>query len=121
MDFSLVNQAFETLQITPPPQLILHEARTLSSAHVPPFPPDMPVLLMGVDSQELALQVKTVLLTTYPKEHVVFVVESGKKKGERLRELENYVFSESTSLFIPALGEGTSFESFAEVIARNPP
>ena len=118
MDFSLVTQTFDTLRLTPPSKLILLEARTLESAHVPPFPPDMPALLTGVDSRELALQVKAVLLTTYPKEHIVFVAESGRKKEDRLGELENYVFSESTSLFVPALGEGTSFESFAEIVGH---
>jgi tetrapyrrole methylase family protein/MazG family protein len=117
MDFLLVNSVFDVLRISPPSKLILLEARTLASAHVPPYPPDMPVLLTGVDSSELALQVKTVLLTTYPREHLVIVVESGKKKEERLGELENFVFSESTCLFVPALGEGTSFESFAEIVA----
>ena len=54
MDLSLVAQTFETLRIPPPSRLVLLEARTLASAHVPPYPPDMPVLLTGVDSPELA-------------------------------------------------------------------
>lgn len=118
MDFSLVTSVFDTLRVTPPPRLVLLEARTLSSAHVPPYPPDMPVLLTGVASRELALQVKTVLMTTYPQEHRVFVIAEEKKKEERLGELEDYFFSESTCLFVPALGEGTSFESFVEIVAH---
>ena len=117
MDFSLVAQTFDALRITPPPKLILLEARTLASAHVPPYPPDMPVLFMNVSSVELALQLKKVLLTTYPKEHIVFVVSGGKRKEERLGELENFEFPDSC-LFVPALGEGTSFESFAEIVAH---
>ena len=118
MDFALVTSVFETLRITLPSRLILLEARTLSSAHVPPYPPDMPVLLTGVDSHELGLQVKTVLLTTYPKEHVISVVESGKKKEERIENLGDGAYSETTCWFIPALGDGTSFESFAEIVAH---
>ena len=118
MDFTLVAQTFDTLRIPPPSRLTLLEAQTLSAAHVPPFPPDMPVLLMGVASRELALQVKTVLSTTYPDDHAVFVVEGGKKNEERLGGLENNGFSNSTCLFVPALGEGTSFESFAEIVAH---
>jgi hypothetical protein len=38
MDFSLVSAVFDTLRIVPPPRLILLEARTLASAHVPPYP-----------------------------------------------------------------------------------
>ena len=118
MDFSLVAQTFETLRISPPPRLILLEAQTLSSSHVPPYPPDMPVLLVGVESRELALHLKEVLLTTYPAEHVVQFVEREKTKEERLNELGGFDFSETTCLFIPPLREGTSFESFAEIVAH---
>jgi len=118
MEFSLVNSVFETLRIDLPSRLILLEAPTLSSAHVPPYPPDMPVLLTGVDSSELASHLKMVLLTTYPNDHGVFLVESGKKKEERLDELNWEAYSERLCLFIPALAEGTSFESFAEIIAH---
>jgi tetrapyrrole methylase family protein/MazG family protein len=118
MDFSLVTSVFDTLRITPPSKLILLDARTLTSAHVPPYPPDMPVLLTGVDSSELALQLKTVLLTTYPKDHVVSMVESGKWKEERIEGINGDGFSAETCWYIPSLGEGTSFESFAEIVAH---
>jgi len=118
MDFSLVAQIFDTLHLTPPSRLILLEARTLASAHVPPYPPDMPVLFMYVSSQELAVHLKDVLLTTYPAEHVVHVVENGKEKEERLDALSGAGFSESTCMFVPTLETGTSFESFAEIVAH---
>jgi len=118
MDFSLVAQAFDTLRITPPPQLILLEAQTLSAAHVPPYPPDMPVLFTNVASEALALQLKNVLLTTYPGEHVVHVVGVGKMKEERIGELSGDGVGEDTCLYVPALGEGTSFEAFAEIVAH---
>ena len=118
MDFSLVTKTFESLGISPPPKLILLEAWTLASAHVPPFPSDIPVLLLSVETSELALHLKTVLLTTYPKDHVVYFVESGKKKEARLEELGKDNYSETTCWFIPSLEVGTSFESFAEIIAH---
>src|SRR6266487_1113170 len=118
MDFSLVDSIFRVLRLSPPPKLILLEARTLASAHVPPYPPDIPALLTNVDSRELALHLKDILLTTYPKEHVIFVVEDEKKKEERLIEFGDNGFPERFSLYVPALGEGTSFESFAEIVAH---
>jgi tetrapyrrole methylase family protein/MazG family protein len=118
MDFSLVAQTFDVLRLSPPPKLILLEARTLSSAHVPSYPPDLPALLIGVESRELALHLKNVLLTTYTKEHLVYLLSEGKKKEERLGNLDVDDFSENTSLYIPPLGEGTSFESFAEIVAH---
>ena len=118
MDFSLIKSIFETLRIDPPSRLILLEARTLSSAHVPPYPPDMPVLFTGVDSNELALHLKNLLLTAYPKDHMMSVVGSGKWKEEKIEDISGDVFSNETCWFVPALAEGTSFESFAEIVAH---
>src|SRR5215510_905759 len=116
MDFSLVTQVFDSLGIPPPSKLVLLEARTLSSAHVPPYPPNMPVLLLGVASRELALHIKIVLLTTYPPDHVIQVTDHGKMMEEKLKELDEDNYSETTNWFIPSLEEGTSFEAFAEII-----
>ena len=118
MDFSLVMKTFEVLGLRPPPKLILLEAQTLSDAHVPPFPPDMPVLLTGVNSQELSSHLKNVLLTTYPKEHLAFIVENGKPREERIETIQGKEFSETTCWYVSALGEGSSFESFAEIVAH---
>jgi tetrapyrrole methylase family protein/MazG family protein len=118
MDFSLVARTFESLRITPPSKLILLDAQTLSAAHVPPFPPAMPVLLVGVESRELALHLKNVLLTAYSPEHLIRVTDQGKMKEERLEQLGEGEYSDSVCWFIPSLGDGTSFESFAEIIAH---
>ena len=118
----MISSIFETLRIAPPSRLTLLEAQSLSSAHYPPFPPDMPALLMGVDSRELALQVKNVLLAVYPKEHEVIIVDG--RKVERVEQIEQtwrlstFNFRPSTCLYLPSLGEGTSFESFAEIVAH---
>ncbi len=120
MDFILVASVFETLRITPPSKLTLLEAHTLVSAHVPPFPPDIPALLIGIDSRELALQVKEMLLAVYPKEHEVYLLEGQLSKVERLGEFQpsTFDFQPSVCLYLPSLGEGTSFESFAEIVAH---
>lgn len=118
MDFSLVTSVFETLRLSPPPRLFLLEAGTLSSAHVPPYPPDMSVLFTNVNSEAIAAQLKNVLLTTYPGEHQVFVVDGRDAKGETINEFGAGAFSDRTCLYVPALGEGTSFESFAEIVAH---
>lgn len=118
MDFTQVAQIFDVLRIPPPPKLVLLEAGTLLSAHVPPYPPDMPVLLTKVDSSELAQHLKVILLTTYPKEHVVYLVESGMKKELSLLALRVTDVTQDACLYVPPLGEGTSFESFAEIVAH---
>jgi len=116
MDLSLVASIFETLQIAPPSKLTLLDADTLRSAHVPPFPPDIDALLTGIDSNELAAQVQTVLLAVYPGEHVLRVVKDGRSSDVKLMDFEH--FSTNTSVFVGSLGEGTSFESFAEIVAH---
>lgn len=118
MDFALVSKVFDVLQIDPPSKLILLEAQTLASAHVPPYPPDMPVLLMYVNSQDLAEHLNRVLLTTYPGDHPIFLVSEDKKKEERAEQLSTGEFSGAFSIYIPPLEEGTSFESFAEIVAH---
>jgi tetrapyrrole methylase family protein/MazG family protein len=120
MDFGLISSTFESLRITPPSRLTLLDGQSLSSAHYPPFPPDMPALLTGVDSRELALQIKKVLLAVYPKGHEVNIVEGRTSKVEQLGDFQptTFNFGPSTCLYLPALGEGTSFESFAEIVAH---
>lgn len=118
MDFSLVASIFEILRLTPPSKLSLLEAQTLSSAHYPPAPPDADMLILGIDSRELAQQVRAVLLAAYPAYHLIWIVDGGEKKKERLADFGGGDFSAPVSLFIPLLGEGTSFESFAEIVAR---
>src|ERR1041385_4679378 len=118
MDLPLVAEIFDVLQVSPPEKLILLDARTLRDAHVAPYPPDTSALFTNVDSRELALHLKDVLLTTYPKLHVVFTVYKGKKEEKILSEFGNEEFSERFALYVPLLGEGTSFESFAEIVAH---
>ncbi|MDD2922385.1 MAG: nucleoside triphosphate pyrophosphohydrolase, partial [Anaerolineales bacterium] len=120
MDFKLIASAFDVMRIQPPAKLTLLDARTLTSVHVFPAPPDIPALLMGLDSHELALQVKKVLLAAYPKEHQINLVEGQKSKVEQLGDLQPLTFDlqPSICLYIPSLGEGTSFESFAEIVAH---
>ena len=118
MDYSLITKTFETLRITPPPRLVLLEAQTLSSAHVPPYPPDMPVLLIGVNSNELSHHLESVLLTTYPSDHLVWWVNNDVVWEGKIGELSGLDVSETTCLYVPVLEEGTSFESFAEIVAH---
>lgn len=118
MDFTLVAKTFDVLGLPPPSKLVLLEAQTLASAHVPPYPPDLPLLLTDIDSRELALHLKDILLTTYPAEYIVFAVSTGNKREESLINFGDETSSEKVSLYVPALGEGTSFESFAEIVAH---
>ena len=117
MDFSLLPQIFATLRIDAPSRLLLLDARTLTGAHVPPFPPEIPALLVGVDSPELAAHIREVLLAVYPKEHEIILVEGRRSKVERIGDLRLLTF-DPVCLYVPPLPEGTAFESFAEIVAH---
>ena len=119
MDFSLLARTFETLRITRPPELILLEAPGLRSAHVPPYPPDCPALLTQLESRELASIVKTILLTVYPSDHGIVLVNGDQSAEIKLSELDDSnEFSAMTCLYVPSLGEGTAFETFQEIVAH---
>ncbi len=120
MELSLVTSTLDALRLSSTPRLVLLEARTLQSAHVPPYPPDLPALLMGVDSPELAAHIREVLLAVYPGEHEVHLVEGQRSKVERLNDLgpSTFNFQPSTCIYIPPLVEGTAFESFHEIVAH---
>ncbi len=106
MDFSLITLALDSLGIPSTPRLVLLEARTLVEAHVPPFPSEFPALLTGVDSPEMALHIRNILLTVYPKEHILSLVEGEKKIDEKLADLGEGDFSSSTCVYLPALHRG---------------
>jgi tetrapyrrole methylase family protein / MazG family protein len=118
MDFSLITSTIESLNIPSTSRLVLIETRTLAEAHVPPFPPEIPVLLVGIDSPELATHVRDILLAVYPGEHNIVVVSGMEKKDERIVDLGKGEFSTSTCIYVPALAEGTAFESFLEIVAH---
>jgi tetrapyrrole methylase family protein/MazG family protein len=118
MDLSLIANTFETLGFQPPSKLTLLEGQSLSTMHYPPFPPDISVLLIGVDSHELASQVRKVLCSAYPENHRVYVVDGNQKKEAGLGDFVTGEFSKLTCLYVPPLAEGTSFEAFAEIVAH---
>lgn len=118
MDFNLISSTFAALRIPPPQKLILLEAQSLAEAYVPPFPPDMPVLLIGIHSRELALHLRQVLSTTYPQDHMIQIAYGAAASEARLGAVENSPVAASVCWFIPSLGEGISFESFAGIVAH---
>ncbi|GAB4425523.1 MAG: nucleoside triphosphate pyrophosphohydrolase [Anaerolineales bacterium] len=121
---SFLEPAFSALELDPYPKLTLFDALELGSAHVPAFPPEMPVLVAQVYSRLVASEVKLTLSTVYPDEHPVRLVHGAGTADELVEELKLYEIDRSkhigllTCLYVPPLEEGTSFEAFQEVVAR---
>lgn len=121
---SFLEPTCSALGIDPFPGLFLADALTLSSAHVPPFPPDAPALIAQIYSRLVAAEVKMTLTAVYPDEHPVRLVHAAGTADEFVEDLPLYHIDRSerigllTSLYLPPLGAGTSFEAFQEVVAR---
>jgi tetrapyrrole methylase family protein/MazG family protein len=107
---SFLEPVFAALGLDPYPRLTLVDALELSQAHVPAFPPDVPALVA--------------LNATYPDEHMVRLVHAAGTPAELVEDLPLYEIDRSeyigllSVLYVPALGEGTSFEAFQEIVAH---
>jgi tetrapyrrole methylase family protein / MazG family protein len=121
---SFLEPAFSALGLDPYPRLVLMDALELSQAHVPTFPTDMPVLVAQIYSQMVAAEVKMTLNAIYPDEHPIRLVHAAGTKQEIVEDLPLYEMDRSehigllTALYVPPLGEGTSFEAFQEIVAH---
>jgi len=121
---SFLEPVFASLDLDPYPRLVLMDALELSQAHCPAFPPDMPVLVAQVYSRMVAAEVKMTLNTVYPDEHPVRLVHAAGTTDEIIENIPLYEIDRSkhigllTVLYVPPLGEGTSFEAFQEIVAR---
>ena len=119
MDFKLLDSIFSTLRLDPPSKLVLLEADSLRSIHVPPYPPDCPALILNLDSHELAFAVKTILLANYPASFSIRVIHEKEIQETSVEKLDGLnQWNANTSLYVPSLGEGTSFEAFHEIVAH---
>lgn len=120
---SFIEPTLSALGIDPLPHLAIVDALELATAHVPPFPPDAPALIAQIHSKAVANEVKLTLMETYPDEHLVRLVHAAGTPQMQLEELPLYAIDQSqsigllTSMYLPALEKGTSFEAFQEIIA----
>jgi tetrapyrrole methylase family protein / MazG family protein len=121
---SFLEPTFAALGLDPYPRLTLFDALTLGQSHAPTFPPDMPVLVAQIYSRSVAAEVKSTLTTIYPDGQPVRLVHAAGTRDQLIEELSLYEIDRSehlgllSSLYVPALGEGTSFESFQEIVAH---
>ena len=121
---SFLEPVFAALGLDPYPRLTLVDALELSQAHIPVFPPDVPALVGQIYSRLVAAEVKVTLNSIYPDEHPVRLVHAAGTPAELVEDLPLYKIDRSehigllTVLYVPALGEGTSFEAFQEIIAH---
>ncbi|HTX90586.1 MAG TPA: nucleoside triphosphate pyrophosphohydrolase [Anaerolineales bacterium] len=121
---SFLEPVFAALGLDAYPRLTLVDALELSQAHMPALPPDKPALVAQIYSRMVAAEVKMTLNAVYPDEHPVKLVHAAGTKDELVENIQLYEIDRSerigllTVLYLPPLGEGTSFEAFQEIIAH---
>lgn len=121
---SFLEPTFTALTLDPFPQLVVLDALELSSSHVPPFPTHMPVLIAQIYSRSVASDVKLTLNALYPDLHPVKLIHGAGTSKQKVEDLALYEIDRSrqtgllTTLYLPPLGPGTSFEEFLEIVAR---
>jgi tetrapyrrole methylase family protein/MazG family protein len=121
---SFIEPTFTALGLDPLPHLAIVDALELANAHVPPFPPDAPALIAQIYSREVASEVKLTLMETYSDEHPVRLVHAAGTPQVQVEDIPLHAIDQSqstgllTSLYLPPLEKGTSFEAFQEIIAH---
>lgn len=104
--------------------LQLFDALSVASVYHPPINPEFPVLLAQVYNSTVASNIKLTLMNQYPDEFPVKLIHGAGTENELVEDLLLYEIDRSpnidvlTSLYLPALGQLTSFESFQNVIAH---
>jgi tetrapyrrole methylase family protein/MazG family protein len=97
-------------------RLVIVDGAELAKGHVPPFAADSPVLVVGVESADVAVKVQTVLRTVYPPSHGLKCVDvAGNVVDILLSELAERF---SPVFYVAPLPVGASFESFYEIVAH---
>jgi len=121
---SFLEPVLAVLEMDAFPRMTLLDALSITQLHVPDFPPDTPVLIAQIYSKDIAANVKLTLMAMYPDEHPVKLVHAAGTDQQRVEELKLYEIDRSpytgllTVLYVPPLGEATSFEAFLEVVAH---
>ena len=100
------------------------DALVLGDRHYPPLSPDRPAVIGQVYSRLVASELKLTLLSQYPPDHSVWLIDAAGSEATRhnilaLMDLDRQDrFSHATSVFVPPLEAPSSFESFQETIAH---
>jgi len=121
---SFLEPTFAAIGGDPLPQVSILDALDLASTHYPSFPPDKPALVVQIYSKDIASDVKLTLMSVFPDQHPVILVHDAGNDCEIIENLPLYQLDRSlhlknrSVLYIPPLEQGTSLESFQDIIAH---
>lgn len=104
--------------------LQIMDGLTIAAMHHPPINPEHPALIAQVYSRRVASDIKLTLMNQYPDDFTVTLIHgagTGDAKTETVPLFEidrSEQINHLTSLYLPPLGQYTSFEAFQEIIAH---
>lgn len=103
---------------------VLVDSLSLMNLEVPDYPPTKPAIITNLTSREQASELKLTLMANYPDEYPVTLVHAAGSNAEIIEPVELWQIDHTvhigglTSLYVPPLEAGRSFEDFQQVIAR---
>jgi tetrapyrrole methylase family protein/MazG family protein len=115
---------YKSLGLQNPNGVFLIQASGMKNFHIPPFNPDIPALITGINSRLDLDEVINILLSVYPAQHLVKVIHGTMAEKLMISESlladvnENSETAFPISLLVPPLPKGSSFEQFQEIIAH---
>lgn len=121
---SFVEPTLTALGVDALPGLYIADALDLATRAHPAFSPDSPALIAQLYSDTLASDVKLTLMNQYSDEQQVALVHAVGTTEEKVEWLPLHEIDQSeniahlTSLYIPAIVQAGSFESFQNTVAR---
>jgi tetrapyrrole methylase family protein / MazG family protein len=121
---SFLEPTLTALGLDPLPHTVLLDALELVDIHVPPFSPEAPALIAQIHSPMVASNVKLTLMEVYPDDHPVRYAHAAGTDNVKIEELPLHKIDQSSliditsTLYVPPLAAGTSFQSFQEIIAH---
>jgi tetrapyrrole methylase family protein / MazG family protein len=124
LEFSKFQTALSALSLDIGSGIYLTDCVVVSTAHVPLFSPETPVLIGGINSQDDLANVKKVLLTVYPADYFVRIIHAPGNDSQTIEEgdlssidkVSN--LEEASVLYLPPQLPGTSFERLQEIMAH---
>jgi tetrapyrrole methylase family protein/MazG family protein len=101
-------------------KLLLLHAAEITQRHVPPFQPEIPALIWGIDSQDDLDSLRQTLRATYPDDFSLRVAVGDDTVTDLSLGLlgAKEPLMEISAIYLPPLDAGTSLSGFQEVVAR---